>query len=76
MGVRKPNTRDGVAPKAPKSYARIPPTVGRAYERFLELPVALMLAVMWLVGAALLGSGVLVVYLAGRVLVRAVVGKH
>ena len=38
------------------------------------MPVALVLAVMWLVGAALLGSGALVVYLAGRVLVRAVVG--
>ncbi len=34
-----------------------------SYERFLELPVAGMLAVMWVAGAALLGSCALTLYL-------------
>lgn len=33
--------------------------VGLAYERFLELPVAVVLAVLWLVGAVLVGTSVL-----------------
>jgi hypothetical protein len=52
----------------------LPLTVGQAYERFLELPVVVVLAVMWLAGAALLGSVALVLYSAGWVLVRSVVG--
>jgi hypothetical protein len=39
-----------------------------AYERFLELPVAPVLAVLWLVGAAFLVSCALMVYLTGSVL--------
>ena len=42
----------------------------RAYERFLELPVALVLAVMWLAGVALLGSCALAVYLLGSLLLQ------
>ena len=34
-----------------------------AYERFLEMPVPVLLAGMWLGGVALLGSGVLTLYL-------------
>ena len=52
----------------------MPLTVGQAYERFLELPVVVVLAVMWLAGAALLGPVALVLYSAGWVLVRAVAG--
>jgi hypothetical protein len=37
--------------------------VARAYERFRELPVVVVLAVLWLVGAALLGLYMLVLYL-------------
>ena len=48
--------------------------MGRAYEEFLKLPVALVLVVMWLVGVALEGSGALLVYRAGEVLVRAAAG--
>ncbi len=48
---------------------RLLPTIGRAYERFLELPVAFVLAVMWVVGVALMGSGALVLYSVGVVLV-------
>jgi hypothetical protein len=40
----------------------------------LELPVALVLVVMWLVGVALEGSGALLMYRAGEMLVRAAAG--
>jgi hypothetical protein len=42
---------------------RIGPTLERAYERFLELPVPLVLVVLWLAGAALLGTCALALYL-------------
>ena len=37
--------------------------VGRAFERLLGLPVAVVVAVLWLVGAVLIATSVLVVYL-------------
>jgi hypothetical protein len=40
----------------------------RAYEGFLELPVWVVLATMWVAGATLLGSCALVVYMVGSVL--------
>ena len=43
---------------APSSPSRI----GRAYEGFLELPVAFVLLVMWVAGVAMLGSVVLLAY--------------
>ena len=46
----------------------------RAYERFYELPVPVVLAVLWLVGAVLLGSCALALYLYASVLVRLVLG--
>ncbi len=39
--------------------------VGRPLERFLRLPVAVVVALLWLVGAVLAGMGVLVLYLGG-----------
>jgi hypothetical protein len=36
---------------APASHA-----IGRAYERFLELPVVVVLVVLWLLGALILGA--------------------
>jgi hypothetical protein len=48
---------------------------GRAYEGFLGLPVLVVLAVMWVAGAALLGSCALVVYMVGSVLLLTVVGS-
>jgi hypothetical protein len=33
------------------------------YEQFLELPVVVVVGVLWLVGAAVLGSCMLVLYL-------------
>ena len=41
-------------------------TVRRPYERFLELPVAFVLAVLWMVAAALLVSGALALLVAVR----------
>jgi hypothetical protein len=38
---------------------------GRTYERFLQLPVAVVVAVLWLVGAVLAGTCGLVLYLGG-----------
>jgi hypothetical protein len=46
----------------PDRHARRPGVVGACYERFVRLPVAVVLALMWLVGAALLGSWALVLY--------------
>jgi hypothetical protein len=42
----------------------------RSHERFLELPVAVVLGAMWLVGVALLGSCALTLYLLGSLLVH------
>jgi hypothetical protein len=67
-------TRGEAAPRKRETHALLPLTVGQSYERFLELPVVVVLAVMWLAGAALLGPVALVLYSAGWVLVRAVAG--
>jgi hypothetical protein len=48
--------------------APTPRRMVRAYEGFLELPVWVVLATMWVAGATLLGSGALVVYMVGSVL--------
>ena len=37
--------------------------LGRAYGRFLEMPPAVVLSVLWLAGLALVGSCVLAFYL-------------
>jgi hypothetical protein len=50
---------------APSTSSRI----GRAYEGFLELPVAFVLGVLWLAGAVLVGSCALVLYLAVSALI-------
>jgi hypothetical protein len=48
--------------------------VGRAFEWFLESPIAVVLGVLWVVGAVLEGTGMLVLYLGGLLLVRTLVG--
>ncbi len=45
-------------------------SVVRSYERFLELPVAIVLAMMWVAGAALMGSCALTLYLLGSSLLQ------
>jgi hypothetical protein len=67
-------TRGEATPRERGAHALLPPTVGQAYERFLELPVVVVLAVMWLAGATLLGSVALALYSVGWVLVRSVAG--
>ncbi len=49
---------------------------GRTYERFLGLPVAVVVVVLWLVGTVLAGTCALVVYLGGMVLVRTLAGRR
>ena len=44
------------------------------YERFLELPPAVVVAVLWLAGMALLSSSVLLLYVLGTSLARVVAG--
>jgi hypothetical protein len=52
--------------KAPPSTS---PRIGRAFEGFLEMPVRFVLVVMWLAGAALMGSCGLALYLAVSALI-------
>ena len=52
-----------VRPRSPASAAPLSVGAGRVYEGFLELPVALVLGVMWLAGAALVGLCALTFYL-------------
>jgi hypothetical protein len=48
--------------------------LGGAYKRFLEMPVPVVLAVLWFAGVALLGSWVLMLYMLGTLLASVVVG--
>jgi hypothetical protein len=48
--------------------------IGQAYERFLELPVWVVLSVMWVGGVVLLGACALVVYAVASVVVRIAAG--
>ena len=54
---------------------RSPLTISQAYERFLELPAVVVIAVLWMVGVALLGSIALVLYMTGAWLVQVVAGS-
>jgi hypothetical protein len=60
--------------QGPRVAVRWPLAVGPTYERFLELPVVVVLAVMWMAGAALMGSITLALYWTGWVLVQLAVG--
>ena len=62
------------APGAMRHPLKRPPAgpLAGAYGRFLELPVPAVLAVLWLLGALLLGAGVAAAYLAGVGLLAAV----
>ena len=53
---------------------RIKHAIGQAYERFLELPVPLVLVVLWFVSLAILGSLGMVLYVYGASLVRVLTG--
>ncbi len=59
----KARTQDTPATKR-RTTATVSVGIGLAYERFLELPVPVVLLVMWVVGVALLGACALLVYVA------------
>lgn len=46
--------------------------IAHVYERFLEMPVGVVLTLVWLAGAAFLGSCALVLYAVGSVLLRSI----
>lgn len=54
---------EGPAGAEDRSSGKRAGRIGRAYERFLELPVPIVLAVLWAVGAAVLGSCAAALYL-------------
>ena len=75
MVVRETKAVDEAVPRAPRAYhARSPSPSWRSYERFLDLPVPLVMAAMWLAGAALLGSVGTALWLTARALVRMAMG--
>ena len=45
-----------------RTTASVPAGIRLAYERFLELPVVVVLLVVWVVGVALLGACALLAY--------------
>ena len=67
--------RGQAVPREPRAAVRWPLAIGRTYERFLELPPAFVLAALWVVGAALLGSIALALYWTGWVVVQLVAGS-
>jgi hypothetical protein len=52
----------GAARERAEEKTRAITILSRPYERFLELPVAIVLAGMWVAGAAALGSTMLALY--------------
>ena len=63
-----PKSRRRPRSVANEGAVRGPALLGRTYERFLEMPVPIVLVVMWLAGAALIGVFVLALYLAWSLL--------
>jgi hypothetical protein len=59
---------EGSTAGSSSTAAPTPRRMVRAYEGFLELPVWVVLATMWVAGATLLGLGGLVVYMVVSVL--------
>jgi hypothetical protein len=66
-GFPETAARDEAVRQAPRATARLPLSIGQTYERFLGLPPALVLAVLWFdravavlerVGAGAVGGGV------------------
>ena len=54
---------EGIAAGSPSTAAPTPKRmVARAYEGFLELPVPLVLMVLWFLGALMLGAVVMGIY--------------
>jgi hypothetical protein len=66
---------EGIAAGSSSVAAPTPKRMARAFEGLLALPTWLVLAAMWVAGAALMGSLALVVYEVGSVVLGAVVGS-
>jgi hypothetical protein len=66
----KEKTKDTPTTKGRTTAASVSEGVGLAYERFLELPVLVVLVVMWVSGVALLGTCALLAYAIISALVR------
>jgi hypothetical protein len=66
-------TRD-TPQKKRRTTASVSVVMGLAYEWLLELPVPVVLVVMWISGVALLGAGALLAYAVIYVLVGMVTG--
>jgi hypothetical protein len=61
---------EATSPVQPRtSSAPLSVGIGTTFERFLEMPVAFVLGVMWVAGVALVGSCALVLYLAVSALI-------
>ena len=61
---------EATSPVQPRtSSAPLSVGIATAFERFLEMPVAFVLGVMWVAGVALMGSCALVLYLAVSALI-------
>ena len=69
---RAAKTRAEATPKERRTPLSV--AAGRGYESFLQMPVVVVLTVLWVVGAALLGSCALAVYLAGSMLAQTIAG--
>jgi hypothetical protein len=73
--VRATKAGSEAAPTTPTAPTPISAGIGRAYEWFLQLPVGILLTVLWVAGAAVIGSCALVLYVAGAELVRSLAGS-
>jgi hypothetical protein len=65
---------DGPSVGSPVTTTTISGPIGRAYERFLGMPVLVVLAMMWLAGVTLLGSCALALYMVGSLLISVIAG--
>jgi hypothetical protein len=59
--ISKPGKQDDLVGSEPKRKRQ--GRIARSYEWFLELPVPIVLAAMWLAGVGLMSGGVLALYL-------------
>jgi hypothetical protein len=67
---------EGIAAGSSRSAAPAPPKrMDRAFEWLSGLPVWVVVPVMWAVGAALLGSGALALWVVGSLVVQAMAGS-
>ena len=59
--ILKPGKQDDLVGSEPRGKRQ--GRIARPYEWFLDLPVPIVLAVMWLAGVGLISGGVLALYL-------------